>query len=693
MKKPWLITTLLAMLIFGRVPPAAQAHAALLRSDPADNAILAGPPAEARLWFSEAISTQFSSAQILDINGQPVEHVSLKVEPAERLLIVTLPDLPEGLYSIRWKVLSEADGHFTQGLLVFAVGEGLDPAQAMAPASTTKLPLPELWLRWLNFAALLTLVGAMVVSFTVLATPSRDWEKSAVTIVRRAAQQRALALAAGMSGLAWLVGLGLLGWQVTLLLTTLPEGASFWGVAWQLAALGRWGQLWLARQVILLVLAAILFWLYRTRREARSRASGTRLNAPLLLPLFIGLLLAVLLSLQVLTGHAAAISPHTVLAVFVDVLHLLAASGWVGGLLALLVGFWPLFHRERARFPLLMRAIWLPFSRLAVVSVGLLVITGLYNTGQHVASVDALLTTLYGQALLGKIGLMLVVGLCGLLNSMLLHPRLAAPLAWLLRRPPGWTPFSLYQLPWLALAEGSLALLVVLATGVLTASAPARGPEFEVVAEEIPDFLSQTVDDMLITFSAKPNRPGQNLLSIRAVSTRRPPPAEVMRVILRFTFLGQDLGRTSADAVELEPGLYQLGGSQFSLAGAWQIQVVVRRRGIEDTVAQFQWVVAPPGPARPTLISKRPLQPLLSGATVALSLLLAMVSLAWLKQKQWAWLWSLWAKTNLINRKDFQNETVVSILKEIWSDAPPVFGAVARWLWRRHPAPPPKYDL
>ncbi len=691
MKKHGLIAILLAMLIFGRVPPDAQAHATLLRSDPTDNAVLVEPPAEARLWFSEAISTQFSSAQILDINGHVVRHLSLEVEPAERLLILTLPNLQPGLYSIRWKVLSEADGHFTQGLLVFGVGEGVDPDQVIAPASESSLPLPEVWLRWLNFSALMTLVGAVVVSLTVLASPAQGNRQTAVTLVRRVAQQRTLALAAGMSGLAWLVGLGLLVWQVTTVLAILPEEASFWGVAWQLTSQGRWGQFWLARQVILLALVAILFWLYRTRGETRRCRTGARLNASALLPLFVGLLLVALLSLQALTGHAAANSPHTAMVVLVDVIHLLAASVWVGGLLALLVGFWPLFHHEQGRLPLLMRSIWLPFSSLAAVSVGLLVITGLYNTGQYVASVDALLTTPYGQVLLGKTGLFLAVAMGGLLNSMLLHPHLAAPLAWVLRRPQGWTPLSLDHLPRLALVEGSLALLVVLATGGVTASAPARGPEFEVVAEEIPDFLSQTVDDMLITFSAKPNRPGQNLLTIRAVSTRRPPPAEVMRVIVRFTFLAEDFGRISADAVELEPGLYQLGGSQFSLAGAWQVQVAVRRRGIEDTVAQFAWVVAPPGPPRPTLVSKRSLQPLLNGAAVGFSLLLAMASLVWLSQKHLARLWSQWAKPTFANRKDFKD--AIPVLRESWLILLSTFSILARRLWRRRAASPPEYDL
>ncbi len=659
LRKSWLVA-ILATLVVAVVPPVALAHATLVRSDPADNAILAEPPREVRLWFSETISPQFSGAQILDVTGRTVVVNNVRVEPAENLMILALPDLPFGLYSVRWRVLSEADGHFTQGLLVFGVGEGIDPTSAVVVETETLVPPLEVLLRWLNFTVLLTLVGSVAVAYLVL-TPVRsltDVEES-INAVRRAAQGRVLALATGSAGLALAVGVGLLLWQVSVLLETLPEGASIGGVGWQLLSRTRWGMLWLARQGILLFLLGVLFQLYRAAaggqplREASHRGRGAEGNfsSPLLprslAPLlhFAILLLLALLTMQALTGHAAALTPHTTLAVAVDVLHLLAASLWVGGLLALLVGLLPLTQRGRSRdradFVALMWAGWGPFSRLAALSVGLLVATGLYNSGRQVASVDALIATLYGQALLGKIGLMLAVGALGLLNSMLLHPRLAALLASWLRRPPSWTPVPLHRLPALLLAEAGLGLLVLLVTGLVTAAPPARGAEFEVAAEEIPTLLSQTVDDLLITFSAKPNRPGQNVFAVRAVSTRRPPPAEVMRVILRFTFLGQEMGRASVDAVEIEPGLYQVGGNYLSLAGTWQVQVVVRRRGIEDRVAQFNWVVAPPGPARPVVISNRSLEPLLTIAAGVIGLILLVMGGLWLGRDQLSKVWFL----------------------------------------------------
>ena len=607
----WL-AVILALLATVVATSAALAHATLLRSDPTDNAVLAEPPETVRLWFSESISPEFSSAQLLDINGQPVELPGIQVVPTESLMVLTLPELSPGLYSVRWKVLSETDGHFTQGLLVFGVGEGVNMEAATVAEPEVSLPLPEIGLRWFNFGLLMSLVGAMAV-LTVVLVPAAEDRPAEVGLLILEARRRVATWALWCSGLALLVGLGLLSWQIVTLTETLPEGVPFYSVGWQVLSKTRWGMLWLIRQGLLLVLTGMLFAPVQSRLPGKLVWSGTRL-------LVLGMI-----TVQALTGHAAALTPNTALAVAADALHLLAAGMWVGGLLSLIIGLLPPIRRQRTHFGDLVRAGWRPFSRLAALSVGVVVATGLYSTGRQVASVDALITTLYGRALLGKVILMLGVGALGLLNSMLLHPHLAAPLARLLRRPAGWTLLSLKRLPLLVLAEAGLGLLVVLIVGLITATQQANGPEFT-PTEGIPTALTQSVDDVLVTFSAKPNRPGQNVFTVRAVSTRRPPPAEVMRVILRFTYLGQDMGRTSADAEEIEPGLYQLGGNYFSLAGPWQVEVVVRRRGLEDSVARFHWTVAPPGEGRPVVLSNRPWESPLTVAAAGMILALLLVT-------------------------------------------------------------------
>lgn len=192
------------------------------------------------------------------------------------------------------------------------------------------------------------------------------------------------------------------------------------------------------------------------------------------------------------------------------------------------------------------------------------------------------------------------------------------------RRPAGWTPLALRRLPQLVVAEASLGLLILLVTGLITAAPTAQGLKFA-PSVETPSTLNQFVEDMVIGLTISPNKPGQNVFTVRARTTRRPPPAEVLRVISRFTYLEQESGMISVDAEEIEPDLYLIGGSQPNLAGKWQIDVVVRRKGLEDRVARFEWTVPQGGPPRPIIVSNQPWEPILTLAAALLLILILLV--------------------------------------------------------------------
>ncbi len=581
----------------------AAAHAYLIRSEPAANSILDSAPTTMRLWFSESISPKFSGARLLDTGGQSTvleAHVD-SIDPT--LMIVTLPELAEGVYSLRWSVHSAADGHVTEGLVVLGIGQGADLGTAAAVETETAVPLPELILRWLTFILYAGMIGAFVTTYLVLDPSSRP---PAIATVQQMAQKRILRLAWWCSFSALIVGVGWAGWQAITLADSFSGNLSIAAAGWQWLTQTRLGFYWWAHQVVLLVVAGNLWLLHRRKTEA--------LIPVWTIPLT-GILLPALLLDQSLTSHAAALTSNTALAVMVDTLHLTAAGFWVGGLLALVVGLLPLV-RHNAEFTALVKAGWRPFGKWAAVSVGTLVVTGIYSTGREVSSLNAMITTFYGKTLLLKIGLMLIVGLIGAVNAASLHPHPAALLARLLQKPAGWTPFSLRQLPRLFVAEVCVGLLVLLSAGVITAAPTARGTAY--TAADVSTDLSQTVDDMFIKLTVNPNQAGQNIFTLRTVSTRRPPPAEVSRVILRFTYLDQDLGLTSVDMAEVEPEYYLLSGNQLYLAGTWEIDAVVRRQGVEDSVARFTWVVPPSGPQQQAIVSDKPWESLLTGVAAIL---------------------------------------------------------------------------
>lgn len=582
----------------------ASAHPWVIRSEPADGSVLGQAPPEVRVWFTEGIEAGFGNVQVLDRDGNAVESTEVRVDPADdTLLVVDLPELEEGVYTVTWRVLSSEDNHIVKGSIAFGLGAGVAVEAAGGALAQAQVSPLEALLRWLNFGLMAAVLGALAV---VPLLPKAETLPAATQGSLVQARRRLLGWAVACSSLALVLGLGLLLWQAARVADTSPLDALGRGVWWRVLTDSRFGTLWLAREAILLALTLVVLLLRR----------GVTVALALAVPL-----VPALVATQALNSHAAALADKTFLAIAVDALHLLAASVWLGGLLALSWGLLPLLRRHKEDVIALARASWRRFSLLAAVSLALLVATGLYSAGRQVATPDALLTTFYGQALMVKVGLLLGAGGLGLLNAMLLHPGLAAPLARLLRRPQGWTPFPLHRLPVIVLVEATLGVLVLLATGFITSAAPARGPQFETAAATVPSSLSQPADDLLMSLTVGPNKPGENVFTVSVLNTRRPPPAEVEGVSLRFTSLEEDLGVISAEAEQESPGQYRLAGGYLGLAGNWLIQVVARRPGLGESVAQFNWTVPPLAPAvpqRPLLISNRPLRgPLTAAAAVA----------------------------------------------------------------------------
>ncbi len=633
-----LFLTLLAAVLITPAKPA-WAHAQLIYSSPEDSAILDDAPGEVRLWFNEAVSDRFSSARLLDASGSAIPLLSIQRDPTDdTLLILTLPQLSPGLYRVDWRVLSETDGHFTTGILVFGVGE-VDAIGATPLPAANPPPLLEVLIRWLNYAVIVALAGAIAIENLVVSRLPLLSETPGVILAGR---RRLLVWSALCSIVGLVVGLWMLFYQGGVLRGALPQGVSMGETIWQILNNTRWGALWMLRQGIILVLAAILTLILRLgaypevsrKIPDNPKAAPDRLPALMRFGGWVAIL--VLLTAQALNSHAAGLGSSTTQAVVMDILHLLAASVWAGGLLSLAIAFFPAISRAGQNSRLLLRAIWGRFSLWALISVITLALTGLYSVGRQVVSPDALLTSLYGNVLLGKVGVMLVMGIFGLLNSMFLHPLLLQPLRRLLHLSPKWTPLSPRLFPTLVMFEIGLGFMVLFAAGVITASEPARGPRFPVSYGAIPSSQTKSVADLLVTFSVRPNQPGDNIITVRAVSSWQPPPGEVLRVILHIKPQEEVLDPISIDAQPVGDAEYQAGGGYFRFSGRWDVDVVIRRKGIEDQVTHFDWIVPPAAPGDPPILSDYPWGPILTHVASALLSYLLFVSVGvWVLKRFW----------------------------------------------------------
>lgn len=108
-----------------------------------------------------------------------------------------------------------------------------------------------------------------------------------------------------------------------------------------------------------------------------------------------------------------------------DVLHLGAASAWIGGLVGLLIVF--AVGRRRSAFEwgsLQLNAV-LRFSTIGMISVAALILSGIVNAWILVGSFRALLATDYGRLLLLKLAVFAVMIGFAAVNRFWLTPRLA----------------------------------------------------------------------------------------------------------------------------------------------------------------------------------------------------------------------------------------------------------------------------
>lgn len=99
----------------------AAGHAVLQRSEPRVESRLKRPPDEVKLYFSERLEPAYSAVRVLNDHEQQVDRRDSRVDRADpALLRATLPLLPPGTYTVRWRVLS-IDADVTEGVFTFQI--------------------------------------------------------------------------------------------------------------------------------------------------------------------------------------------------------------------------------------------------------------------------------------------------------------------------------------------------------------------------------------------------------------------------------------------------------------------------------------------------------------------------------------------------------------------------------------------
>jgi methionine-rich copper-binding protein CopC len=106
----------------------AEAQASFARSEPPAGATLPSAPFVLSVWFSEELVSR-STIRVADALGAQVDlgdgRVDLDDVDRKRML-VSLPALPNGVYTVSWSTISSEDGDTQTGAFTFGVG--VEPA-------------------------------------------------------------------------------------------------------------------------------------------------------------------------------------------------------------------------------------------------------------------------------------------------------------------------------------------------------------------------------------------------------------------------------------------------------------------------------------------------------------------------------------------------------------------------------------
>ncbi|MEA2446665.1 MAG: copper transport protein, partial [Actinomycetota bacterium] len=405
------------------------AHAIVESTEPAIDETVDVSPERVVMRFNEPVEVSFGGIRVFDTTGDRVDQGETDHLPdrADEIAVDLQPDLADGTYTVAWRVVS-ADGHPISEAFVFHVGApGAHPegiaSRVLNGDDATKVAVGIFTgVRWLNFLALLVLAGGAIFLAAV-------WTRVEETSTQRAATEFSRRLGQ-MLVVAWWVLV------VTTFASLVLQGAVAGGLPLGRAASPavirqvletRFGIVALAKLGLLLV--AAVFWRLSGRpvlAVLRPQSAGAAAaHAPDRGSLVTGVLLAVgLLATPGLAGHAGTTSP-VALNLGSDILHLVAAATWIGGLIVLVGAAFPavksLSEPEKVKVlaPVVAR-----FSDLAMIAVAVIVVTGTYRTWTEVGAWRAFTAAPYGWVLLAKLGVFLPLLALGAINNRWTKPRM-----------------------------------------------------------------------------------------------------------------------------------------------------------------------------------------------------------------------------------------------------------------------------
>jgi hypothetical protein len=148
-------------------------------------------------------------------------------------------------------------------------------------------------------------------------------------------------------------------------------------------------------------------------------------------------------------------------------------------------------------------------------------------------------------------------------------------------------------------------MLVLLAVAFLTASPPARVTQARPAAVQPGLRYDGLADGVRVSLSVSPGQPGPNQFEVLAADQSGRPPEDT-RVLVRLLKLDEDVTPVTATLAAAGPDRY---AARVTLpVGWWDVEVVLRRRGVIDAATSFPLRLGQGAPAATDPAARRLLE-------------------------------------------------------------------------------------
>jgi copper transport protein len=519
----------------------AQAHAALVRTDPPPGEVLSSAPTAVTLTFTEQVRLVADRVRVVGPDRSRAD----TGEPAvagDQVTIKLRSGLANGTYLVTYRVIS-ADSHPVAGSFPFSIGApSVNPPSESDAANRRADPVVAVALgaaRWVGYAGLVLLAGPLL--FLTSLWPKRLPHREPARLVTAGLT----VLAVGTIAEMYLQG-------------PYTAGTGLFGVGGRVlrdALSGGYGATHVVRLAVIAALAVMV------RPFLRPSGPSTVDRAGVAFVCVIGI------GTWPLSGHAS-VSPAPAISLVADAGHLAAMAGWLGGLV--LLGS-VLLRRADGRELTAILPVWSAWAMLAVVT---LVITGTAQATIEIQSLSALFNTGYGRLVLAKAALLAVVVGIAWFSRRLVGGVVAAEAA---KAEP-----AVGKLRRTVLAEVGIAAVVVGLAAALVQAPPARTAG---TAPEVPFTVTVTGELYSLQFDLSPAEVGSNSMHLFALDKKGQP----LRVVeWKVTATPAD-GSLEAMDIPVLPITddHAVAEPSFPSAGMWNLRFTLRISEVDQaTVTQ-----------------------------------------------------------------------------------------------------------